>query len=173
MKPFRMLVLAIAALFLAGCVSADLTKKNLSNVRALVPAVQSAGMQPPANAESTAAALDDAAGTLNQVLSLGVDEGLAGENLSNVRVMSEAIKVSGADDPAPGAVDVATEIARQAGATAALNAAVSAVATPWWVPITAILGSLGAAFTASKTLRRVWTDKHKAADESSEAAASS
>ena len=157
------LVLAVAAT--AGCVSSELARTNLSNVRAQATTLTAAGVAPPANAVPAAEALEEATGTVEQILSMGVPTGLAQENLQHVSTMSEAIRVSGIDDPAPDALPVAQEIARQAGATEAVIRSIQPVAGPWWLPVVGLAGAAGAAFTGFKTLRRFWISKHPSAPE--------
>jgi len=157
------LALALALLGATGCVSADLARANTGHVRAQADALTGAGIAPPADAVPTAEALEDATGTLAQVFALGVDEALAAANVGHVRTMTTALDTGGIDNPAPEAEDVALELARQAGASAAAVAAARGVAGPWWLPVAGLLGAAGAAFTALKTARRVWADKHPAA----------
>lgn len=153
------IVLAAAGLFLPGCVSRDLAKRNLSGVKAEVAVLHAADPTHEvrnADAVETAVELYEATAPVAQVLHLGVPEELAVENLANVQEIVADIEAAGAANPDrdQAVVRVAEELADEVRTS---NAAMRAGAglTPWGVEgILAIIGAAGALFTTIKTVNR-------------------
>jgi hypothetical protein len=142
------------ALLLVGCASQDLAKRNLTNVKAIAPVVPNPVLVD--QSVATAEELAEATGPVEQVIHMGIPAELAQENVNNVHALVAAIPAD-VQNPAPSAVRVAEDLAGEVATTNTIAAVTNAAGAtqPWWIPVTAIIGSLGAAFTTLKTARRI------------------